>query len=150
MTRNDQKAAVVEALSVLLAETYTLYLKTQNYHWNVTGPHFSQLHVLFQTQYEELALANDLLAERIRALGEKAPGSYSVFSKLSSIKEETGSPAAQQMLKNLVKDHETLIASAEAVLKVAELAGDQPTLDMATQRMDIHQKTRWMLAAHLE
>jgi len=150
MTRNDQKAAVVEALAVLLADTYTLYLKTQNYHWNVTGPHFGQLHTLFQTQYEELALANDLLAERIRALGEKAPGSYSAFAKLSSIREETNSPSATQMLKNLVKDHETLAASAGAVLKAAEAASDEPTLDMAIQRMDVHQKTRWMLAAHLE
>jgi starvation-inducible DNA-binding protein len=150
MTRNNHKAAVIEALSVLLAGTYTLYLKTQNYHWNVTGPYFSQLHALFQTQYEELALANDLLAERIRALGEKAPGSYSAFEKLSGVKEETGSPSAAQMLQNLVKDNETLSAAAEAVIKAAEASGDQPTLDMATQRIDVHQKARWMLAAHLE
>jgi starvation-inducible DNA-binding protein len=150
MAKNDQQAKVLAALSVLLANTYTLYLKTQNYHWNVTGPYFSQLHALFQTQYEDLALANDLLAERIRALGEKAPGSYSAFAKLSSIKEENGNPAAMQMVKNLAKDHETLSASAEVLIKAAEAAGDEPSLDMAIQRMDVHQKTHWMLAAHLE
>ncbi len=149
MSKN-KNAAVIDALSCLLADSYTLYLKTQNYHWNVTGPHFNTLHTLFQAQYEDLALAVDLVAERIRSLGEKAPGSYKAFAKLAKIQEETGYPSADKMLKTLVKDQETLIATTQAVLKAGEAAGDDPTVDMAIERMQIHQKNHWMLKAHLE
>jgi starvation-inducible DNA-binding protein len=141
---------VIDGLSRLLADSYVLYLKTQNYHWNVTGPHFNALHMLFQSQYEDLALANDLIAERIRALGEKAPGSFAAFSKLTRIREEAGYPSATQMLKNLVKDHQALADTAEALLTAAEKEGDEPTVDLAIQRQQIHQKNRWMLQAHLE
>ncbi|MBI1215920.1 MAG: DNA starvation/stationary phase protection protein [Alphaproteobacteria bacterium] len=141
---------VVGALSKLLADSYILHLKTQNYHWNVTGPSFNSLHTLFQLQYEDLALANDLIAERIRALGEKAPGSYAAFVKVAAVKEENGDPNAAQMLKNLVKDQEALVKSAEAVLQAAEEIGDEPTVDLAIQRQQVHQKNHWMLKAHLE
>lgn len=141
---------VIQALSKLLADSYILYLKTQNYHWNVTGPYFNTLHTLFQTQYEDLALANDLIAERLRALGIKAPGSFSAFSKLTSIKEETGNPSATQMLKNLAKDQEIIVASAESVLKAAQADDDDPTVDLAIERQNTHQKNLWMLKAHLE
>jgi starvation-inducible DNA-binding protein len=148
MSKKEKK--VVDALSKLLADSYILHLKTQNYHWNVTGPSFNSLHMLFQTQYEDLALASDLIAERIRALGEKAPGSYSAYDKISDVKEENGDPNAAQMLKNLVKDQEALVKSAEAVLKAAEEIGDEPTVDLAIQRQQVHQKNHWMLKAHLE
>lgn len=148
MAKKEQK--VVTALSKLLADTYILHLKTQNYHWNVTGPSFNSLHTLFQTQYEDLALASDLVAERIRALGEKAPGSYAAFAKLAAVKEENGAPNAAQMLKNLVKDQEALVASAEAVLQAAQDIDDEPTVDLAIQRQQVHQKNHWMLKAHLE
>ncbi|TVQ82555.1 MAG: DNA starvation/stationary phase protection protein [Micavibrio sp.] len=141
---------VVRALSVLLADSYGLYLKTQNYHWNVTGPMFQGLHVLFQQQYEELALIVDEIAERIRALGEKAPGSYSAFAKLTTLKEENGNPSAQQMLKILAEDQNLLIASAKALLDTAEAAGDEASVDLAVGRIQLHEKNRWMLLAHLE
>jgi starvation-inducible DNA-binding protein len=141
---------VVKALEKLLADTYTLYLKTQNYHWNVTGPSFNSLHTLFQTQYEDMILANDLIAERIRTLGEKAPGSFSAFLKITSIKEENGSPKANEMVRNLAKDQATLVKSAQAVLDAAQANGDDPTVDLAIGRMEIHQKNQWMLNAHLE
>lgn len=149
MSKN-KNAAVVDALSRLLADSYTLYMKTQNYHWNVTGPHFNTLHTMFQTQYEDLALAVDLIAERIRSLGEKAPGSYKAFSKLSRVQEETGYPSADKILKTLVKDQELLIEAAQAVLKAGEAAGDDPTVDLAVERMQVHQKNHWMIKAHLE
>lgn len=143
-------AKVVKALEKLLADTYTLYLKTQNYHWNVTGPSFNSLHTLFQTQYEDMILANDLIAERIRTLGEKAPGSFAAFLKTTSIKEESGNPKANEMVKNLAQDQETLVRSAQAVLDAAQENGDDPTVDLAIGRMEIHQKNQWMLNAHLE
>lgn len=148
MTEGNKK--VVEALGNLLADSYTLYLKTQNYHWNVTGPMFNTLHNLFEEQYTDLAGANDTIAERIRALGEKSPGSFAAFSKMAKVKEETGEPDAKEMLANLVKDQEVITASAQAVFEAAEAAGDEPTADMAIQRMQQHQKNRWMLEAHLE
>jgi len=143
-------SSVVEPLSRLLADSYTLYLKTHNYHWNVTGPMFNTLHTLFETQYTELALAVDEIAERIRALGEFAPGSYSAFGALASIKEETGRPAATQMIENLVADHTTLVESAKRVIAAAEKASDQASADLATRRVEIHQKNAWMLRSHLE
>jgi len=146
---SDKNHQVVKNLSVLLADTYLLMLKTQNYHWNVTGPHFGALHTLFQGQYEELFAAADELAERLRALGEKAPGSLADFSRLSKVKEETGHPAANDMIQNLADDHETLAADADAVLKAATEVGDDATGDLAIERIQAHQKAAWMLKAHL-
>lgn len=139
---------VVQALSVLLADSYGLYLKTQNYHWNVTGPMFQSLHTLFQTQYEELTLIIDEIAERIRALGAKAPGSYSAFAKLGSIKEENGNPSAAEMIENLAADQNLLIATSQALLEAAQAAGDEATADLAIGRITLHEKNRWMLLAH--
>lgn len=147
---SKKSAKVIEALEKLLADSYTLQLKTQNYHWNVTGPSFNSLHLLFETQYTDLSTAVDEIAERIRALGGKTPGSFKAFSKLASIKEETESPKATEMVKNLAKDQETIVASAEKVLKAAEEIGDEPTVDLAIGRQQLHQKNAWMLHAHLE
>jgi starvation-inducible DNA-binding protein len=137
-------------LAKLLADSYLLGLKTQNYHWNVTGMSFGSLHALFETQYNDIAAAVDELAERIRALGEKAPGSFAAFSKLSSIKEETGNPGAEQMIKKLVADHETLAETCEAVIEAADEIDDEGTEDMAIARLKFHQKAVWMLKAHLQ
>lgn len=139
---------VVQALSVLLADSYGLYLKTQNYHWNVTGPMFQSLHTLFQTQYEELTLIIDEIAERIRALGAKAPGSYSAFARLGNVKEENGNPSAAEMIENLAADQNLLIATAQALLEAAQAAGDEATADLAIGRITLHEKNRWMLLAH--
>jgi starvation-inducible DNA-binding protein len=136
---------ITAGLSALLADTYTLYLKTHNYHWNVTGPMFQGLHTLFETQYTELALAVDLIAERIRALGEYAPGSYKEFAKLTSIKEAEGHPTADEMIKDLVKGQEAIAKTARSIVPVADKASDEPTLDLLTQRMQIHEKNAWML-----
>jgi starvation-inducible DNA-binding protein len=138
-----------EGLSTLLADTYTLYLKTHNYHWNVTGPMFQTLHLMFETHYNELALAVDLIAERIRALGHVAPASYRAFSKLSTIREEDGVPAATAMIRNLVKGHEAVAKTARQVFETADAANDQPTADLLTQRLQIHEKTAWMLRSLL-
>jgi len=146
---SDKNHQVVKTLSVLLADSYLLMLKTHNYHWNVTGPHFGALHTMFQGQYEELFAAVDEVAERLRALGEKAPGSFADFVKLSKLKEETGHPAANDMIQNLADDHETLAADADAVLKAASEIGDDATGDLAIERIQLHQKTVWMLKAHL-
>ncbi|MEJ2669597.1 MAG: DNA starvation/stationary phase protection protein [Gammaproteobacteria bacterium] len=139
-----------ESLKVLLATSYTLYLKTHNYHWNVTGPMFTTLHTLFETQYTELALAVDEIAERIRTLGAPAPGSYAVFSALSAVSEETGSPKALAMINNLVADQEALVDVCKTVIQHADAAGDQATADLATRRIEVHQKNAWMLRSHLE
>ena len=144
------ETSVIEALSHLLADTYTLYLKTHNYHWNVTGPMFNTLHTLFETQYNELALAVDEVAERIRTLGAPAPGSYKAFTVLTSIKEETGVPKAMQMVENLVADQEAVVRSAKHVVTAAEAADDEATADLGIRRIDIHQKNAWMLRSHLE
>jgi starvation-inducible DNA-binding protein len=146
---NKERRKIAEGLSRVLADTYTLYLKTHNYHWNVTGPMFQPLHTMFEAQYNELALAVDAIAERIRALGHVAPGSYAAYSKLSSIKEEDGVPNAMTMIANLVKGHETVDRTARAVFAIADDANDQPTADLMTQRMEIHEKTAWMLRSHL-
>lgn len=142
--------ATVEALSKLLADSYTLYLKTHNYHWNVTGPMFTTLHTLFEQQYTELAMAVDEIAERIRTLDAPAPGSYSAFERLATVKEETGSPDATAMIERLVKDQKTVSDSARSVIEAAEGAGDQATADLATRRIDVHEKHAWMLRSHLE
>jgi starvation-inducible DNA-binding protein len=145
----DRKA-ITQGLSHVLADTYTVYLKTHNFHWNVTGPMFQTLHLMFMQQYNEMWLAVDLVAERIRALGHPAPGSYAQFSALSSVKEEQGVPAAKDMIAILVKDHERVAKTARSVLPVAEKANDQPTLDLITQRLQWHEKTAWMLRSLLE
>lgn len=145
----DRKA-IAKGLEHLLADSYTLYLKTHNYHWNVTGPMFQTLHLMFETHYNELALAVDLVAERIRALGEPAPGSYLAFSKLSKIKEEEGVPKAEAMIKNLVDAHETVIRTARSIFPLAEKGADEATADLLTQRIQVHEKTAWMLRSLLE
>jgi starvation-inducible DNA-binding protein len=144
ITDQDRKA-IADGLSRLLADSYTLYLKTHNYHWNVTGPMFNTLHLMFEQQYTELALAVDLIAERIRALGFPAPGSYEAYAALTSIEEETGTPSAEEMIRQLVKGQEAVVRTARAVFPAAEAAHDEPTADLLTQRMQIHEKNAWML-----
>lgn len=140
----DRKA-IAGGLSRMLADSYTLYLKTHSFHWNVTGPLFNALHLMFEQQYSELALAVDTIAERIRALGFPAPGSYQQFSNLTRITEEPGQPAAEEMIRQLARDQETLVRTAREVIPVAEKANDQPTVDLLSTRMEIHEKTAWML-----
>jgi len=144
-----KRKQIGEGLSRMLADTYTLYLKTHNYHWNVTGPMFNTLHLMFETQYTELSLAVDLIAERIRALGFPAPGSYQQFAALTSIKEDSTVPAAEQMIANLVKDQEAVVRTARSIFPVVDEAHDEPTADLLTQRMQVHEKTAWMLRAML-
>ncbi|MCG3186697.1 MAG: DNA protection during starvation protein [Rhodocyclaceae bacterium] len=141
---------ITEGLSRLLADTYTLYLMTHNFHWNVTGPMFNTLHLMFMTQYTELWNAVDPIAERIRALGVAAPGTYAAFAKLATVKEVPGVPKAEEMVRLLEKGHETVARTARALVPVADAANDQPTLDLLTQRLDIHEKTAWMLRTLLE
>lgn len=140
---------ISDKLAHLLADTYLLYIKTHNFHWNVTGAMFTTLHTLFEGEYMELATAVDEIAERIRALGFPAPGSYQQFSKLTSIKEETGVPTADEMIRQLVTGQEALILTAQQAFKVAEQAGDQPTIDLLTRRMQAHEKNAWMLRSLL-
>lgn len=142
--------ATVQSLSQLLADSYTLYLKTHNYHWNVTGPMFTTLHTLFEQQYTELAMAVDEIAERIRTLGAPAPGSYSAFQAIAAIKEETGSPNATTMIERLLDDQRTISDTARAVIEAADAAGDQASADLGTRRLDVHEKHAWMLRSHLE
>jgi starvation-inducible DNA-binding protein len=144
------KKAVLEALERLLADSYTLYLKTHSYHWNVTGPMFTTLHTLFETQYTELALAVDEIAERIRALGYPAPGSYSQFMERASIKEDTGVPGATYMIQNLVADYQSVVNSARKLVRAAESAGDDASVDLGVRRIEVHEKGAWMLRSHLE
>ncbi|MGB5961089.1 MAG: Dps family protein [Coleofasciculaceae cyanobacterium] len=141
---------IAEGLSRLLADTYSLYLKTHNFHWNVTGPMFQTLHLMFETQYTELALAVDLIAERIRALGFPAPGTYSDYAKLSSIEETSGVPKAQDMIRLLVEGQEAVARTARSVFPVADKVNDEPTADLLTQRLQVHEKTAWMLRSLLE
>jgi len=136
-----------EAVSRLMADTYTLYLKTHGYHWNVEGPHFQQLHMQFMEQYTEMWTAVDDLAERVRALGHFAPSSYAAMAKLSSIHEEDGRPDWQTMVKNLAKGHEQVAKTAREVLRIAEEAGDDATADVVAPRVTLHEKTAWMLRA---
>lgn len=141
---------IADGLSRVLADSYTLYLKTHNYHWNVTGPMFQTLHLLFETQYTELALAVDLVAERIRALGFPAPGSYSDFARLTVIKERTGVPSAREMIADLVAGQEAVTRTARSLFPVVDAAHDEPTADLLTQRMQVHEKNAWMLRSLLE
>ena len=149
--RNDQSKTVADALALVLANTYTLYLKTHNYHWNVTGPQFASLHTLFEQQYTELSAAVDTVAERIRSLGHVAPGSYSAFGKLSEIKEAPDAPPeAMAMVRELAADNEALIRLAEKANDIAEEADDVASGDMMIERMQVHAKAAWMLRAHFE
>ena len=143
------RAEIAAGLSRLLADTYTLYIKTHNFHWNVSGPMFNTLHLMFEQQYTEAAQAIDEIAERIRALGVPAPGSYAQFAELTSVPEETGVPSADDMVAQLVKDQETVVRTARSVFPAAEAAGDEPTADLLTQRMQLHEKTAWMLRSLL-
>ncbi|WP_425406330.1 Dps family protein [Hwanghaeella sp.] len=140
---------IADGLSRLLADSYTLYLKTHNFHWNVTGPMFNTLHTMFEGQYTELATAVDEIAERIRALGEPAPGSYAQFAELTVISEETGTPAAEDMIRQLVEGQEAIARTARSVFPAAEKAGDEPTADLLTQRIQLHEKNAWMLRSML-
>ena len=141
---------ISKGLSHLLADSYTLYLKTHNFHWNVTGPMFQTLHLMFETQYTELALAVDLIAERIRSLGSFAPGSYTDFAKLSSIKDADGVPKAKEMIRELIEGQEAVVRTARKLFPAVEKASDEATADLLTQRMQLHEKTAWMLRSLLE
>ena len=147
---DKDRSNIADGLSRVLADTYTLYLKTHNFHWNVTGPMFQTLHLMFMTQYNESWLAVDLVAERIRALGYPAPGSYKEFAALTSIKDSGGVPKAKEMIRQLVDGQETVVRTAREVLPIAEKAGDQPTVDLLSARMEVHEKNAWMLRSLLE
>jgi starvation-inducible DNA-binding protein len=148
--KNNHAQKIADELLHFLADTYTLYLKTQNFHWNVTGPNFHSLHQMFEEQYNELAEAVDLIAERIRALKCSVPASFAQFMKLTSLKEETTIPSTKDMLKHLMKDHETIVHHAYIILSKAEKVNDQGTMDMLVERMRAHEKTAWMLRSCLE
>jgi len=143
------RQAIAEGLSRLLADTYTLYLKTHNYHWNVTGPMFQTLHLMFEDQYNELAMAVDAIAERIRSLGAPAPGSYREFTALSSVPEDEDRPDAEEMIRRLVAGQEAVARTARSVFPVVEAAHDEATADLLTQRLQVHEKTAWMLRSLL-
>ncbi len=149
INEKDRKK-VAEGLSRMLTDTYILYLKTHNFHWNVTGPMFQTLHLMFMAQYTETWNAVDLIAERIRALGYPAPGSYKEFAALSSIKESEGVPKAKEMIRELLEGQEAVVRTARSVLFIADKAGDQPTVDMLSTRMEVHEKNAWMLRSLLE
>lgn len=143
---NEQdRKALCKGLSKFLADSYLLYLKTQNYHWNVTGKMFVQLHELFEKQYQDLAESVDEIAERIRGLGEYAPGTFASFSKLTSIKEEASVPTAEEMIQNLVTANETVVSTARELMSLTEECEDDVTADLLTQRMQVHEKNAWML-----
>ena len=145
-----QREQIAQSLSKVLADSYTLYLKTHNFHWNVTGPMFQTLHLMFEQHYNELALAVDAIAERVRALGFPAPGTYRQFSALSVIQEEDAIPKATDMIRLLVEGHEAVARTARTAFTIAAAANDQPTCDVLTQRMQVHEKTAWMLRSLLE
>ena len=144
------RTEVAHGLARVLADTYTLYLKTHKYHWNVVGPQFNSLHAMFETQYDELALAVDELAERIRALGEISPGSYREFSELTAIPEDTDHPNADGMVARLVDGHEQTARTIRDMFPAAETANDQASVDLLTRRLDVHEKTAWMLRSLLQ
>lgn len=146
---SENREKIAEGLTRVLADTYTLYLKTHSYHWNVTGPQFNTLHTMFMDQYNELWLAIDEIAERIRSLGVVAPGSYSAFAKLTSIDEDSDVPTAEGMLRNLLTGHEVVVRTARSVLPLAGEASDEPTADLLTQRMQASEKTAWMIRSML-
>ncbi|MDP1896904.1 MAG: Dps family protein [Sulfurimicrobium sp.] len=146
----DERKKIVQGLSALLSDSYTLYLMTHNFHWNVTGPPFNRLLLMFMAQYTEQWNALDLIAERIRALGHPAPGTYKEFVKLASIKEVEGVPKADDMIRHLVSAQEATARTARKLFPVVDAANDQPTADLLTQRMEVHEKTAWMLRSLLE
>ncbi len=146
----ENRQKIAEGLSRLLGDTYSLYLKTHNFHWNVTGPMFQTLHLMFETQYTELAMAVDQIAERIRALGFPAPGTYSDFTRLSSIPETPGVPKATEMIRLLAEGQEAVVRTARSIFPVVEQVNDEPTADLLTQRMQLHEKNAWMLRSLLE
>jgi starvation-inducible DNA-binding protein len=146
----QDRSKIAQGLSRLLADTYTVYLKTHNFHWNVEGPMFQTLHVLFMEQYTETWNAIDLIAERIRSLGHYAPGTYKEFQKLASIQETEGVPKATQMIELLIEGQEAIVRTARSILPVADQAHDEPTLDLLTQRMQVHEKNAWMLRSLLQ
>ena len=146
----EDRRHVADGLSRLLADSYTLYLKTHNFHWNVTGPQFNSLHAMFMAQYTEQWTALDQIAERIRSLGHPAPGTYKEFVKLASIKEVEGVPKATEMIRHLVAAQEATARTARQLFPLVEAASDQPTADVLTQRLDVHEKTTWMLRSLLE
>ncbi|WP_407646702.1 MULTISPECIES: Dps family protein [Gloeocapsopsis] len=146
----EDRKEIAQGLSRLLADSYSLYLKTHNFHWNVTGPMFQTLHVLFEEEYTELATAVDEIAERIRALGYPAPGTYSEFAELSSIPETKGVPKAEDMIRLLVEGQESVVRTARSIFPVVERVNDEPTADLLTQRMQVHEKNAWMLRSLLE
>mgnify|MGYP000032367154 CR=1 FL=1 len=143
----ESRSEIVDGLSKLLADTYTLYLKTHNYHWNVTGPMFTTLHQMFETQYSDLALAVDEIAERIRILGVRAPGTYKEFMELSSIKDDEGALDANQMIQGLLSGHEQVVNTSKNVLPILEDGNDEGTLSLLSARIEYHEKTAWMLRA---
>jgi starvation-inducible DNA-binding protein len=145
----EDRQQIAAGLSKLLADSYSLYLKTHNYHWNVEGPLFNTLHLMFEQHYTELATAVDEIAERIRALGVKAPGSYTAFGRLTNIEEATGDESAEEMIRQLVIGQETVARTAREAIKAAGAASDEPTADLLTQRMQIHEKNAWMLRSML-
>ena len=145
----EDREQIAAGLGRLLADSYTLYLKTHNYHWNVEGPQFNTLHLMFETHYTELAVAVDEIAERIRALGEKAPGSYSAFQNLATVTEASGDESAEDMIRELVLGQEAVTRTARDALPAANAASDEPTADLLTQRMQIHEKNAWMLRSML-
>ena len=145
----EDRSSIASGLSRLLADSYTLYLKTHNYHWNVTGPQFNTLHLMYEGQYTELAAAVDEIAERIRALGIRAPGSYREFAALTSIEEGTGQESAEEMTRQLAIGQETIVRTAREIFPAADAANDEPTADLLTQRMQIHEKNAWMLRSML-
>ena len=147
---STEREHVIASLNALLADSYTLYVKTHGYHWNVTGPMFNSLHTMFEAEYMELALAVDEIAERIRALGSPAPGSYHQFSELTSLEEDSTVPAAMDMVRALVADHEAVTETARRLVRAAEDIGDDATVDLGVRRIDTHEKTAWMLRSHLE
>lgn len=146
----QDREQIAEGLSRLLADSYTLYLATHNFHWNVTGPMFNTLHLMFEGQYTELATAVDEIAERIRALGFPAPGTYKAFQKLSSISEPDGVPSAENMIRTLVQGQEAVVRTARSLLPLVDKVSDEPTADLITQRMQIHEKNAWMLRSLIE
>ena len=147
---DKQRAAIVHGMSKLLADTYVVYLKTHNFHWNVEGPMFQTLHQMFMEQYTETWNAIDLIAERIRSLGEYAPGTYKQYSELTRIKETDGVPKAEQMIQLLIEGQEAVVRTARELRPVADKANDEPTLDLLTQRMQVHEKNAWMLRSLLK
>lgn len=149
ISEKDRKK-IADGLGRMLADSYTLYLKTHNFHWNVTGPMFQTLHLMFMTQYNEMWMAVDMVAERIRALGYPAPGTYKEFAALTSIEDSKGVPNAKEMIRQLVAGQEAVVCTARAVLPIAEKAGDQPTVDLLSARMQVHEQNAWMLRSLLE